>query len=401
MIRPHQTTTDSKSVSSLVLVASGLVLAALPLFMVGGLAVQIRADLGFSESALGAALTTGFVVGAVSAPFGGRLADRVGHRTALYLGTSLSGLSLLGLGVFTDSLVRLVAFLSVAGLAVAITDPGLAILVDSSITREKHGLAFGLKEASIPAATLAAGAAVPAIALTAGWRWAFMVGLIPLTIVIALLSRIPATAKSDEEPEHRTKAAASSPTAPSRAIVLTAVAAALGTTAASGVGVFLTESAVAMGVSPGAAGILLAVGSVAGIITRIATGVSADRSGRARFRVIAAMLAIGAVTIALGGSGNNVLLIIGTVGAFSGGWGWTGLYFLSLLRASPSNPGAVSGIGTAGLGVGNAAGPILFGIAAESISFQAAWLGAGVVAAVGAVLMLVARRSMELSGEPS
>src|SRR3712207_8561193 len=35
----------------------------------------------------------------------------------------------------------------------------------------------------------------------------------------------------------------------------------------------LTESAVAMGLSPARAGLLLAAGSVAGIVTRIATGV--------------------------------------------------------------------------------------------------------------------------------
>ena len=68
-------------------------------------------------------------------------------------------------------------------------------------------------------------------------------------------------------------------------------------------GVFLTESAVAMGISPGAAGVLLAVGSVAGIVTRVGTGLTADRWGGVQFRLIAGMLAVGGVTIALGGSG--------------------------------------------------------------------------------------------------
>lgn len=383
----------------LIVVSSGLVLAALPLFMVGGLAVQIRGELGFSESALGAAVTIGFVMGAVSAPFGGRLADRTGPKTALYIGSSLSAIALIGLGLFADGWELLVIFLAIAGLAVAITDPGLAILVNSSVSSQKHGLAFGLKEASIPAATLAAGAAVPAIALTIGWRWAFAVGALPLLLVLLLLSRLePATdAAFETSPEATVADKPAKP--PSGAILLTAMAAALGTAAASGVGVFLTESAVAMGVEPGTAGILLAGGSVAGIITRISTGVSADRTGGAQFRLIALMLAIGGVTIALGGTGNDALLVVGTIGAFTGGWGWTGLYFLSLVKASPSNPGAVSGIGTSGLGVGNAIGPLLFGVTAETMSFQAAWLGAGVVAIVAAVVMLMARSRMELPPE--
>ena len=385
---------------SLVVVSSGLVLAALPLFMVGGLAVQIRGELGFSESALGAAVTTGFVVGAVSAPFGGRIADRTGPKTALYLGSALSAAALIGLGGFTDSWGLLVVFLAVAGLAVAITDPGLAILVNSSVSRDKHGLAFGLKEASIPAATLAAGAAVPVIALTVGWRWAFAVGALPLLVVLLLLSRIEPVEDPGFETSPEATVASQTPKPPGGAILLTAVAAALGTAAASGVGVFLTESAVAMGVAPAAAGILLAVGSFAGIITRISTGVSADRTGGAQFRLIAAMLALGGVAIALGGTGNDALLVVGTIGAFTGGWGWTGLYFLSLVKASPSNPGAVSGIGTAGLGVGNAIGPLLFGVTAESMSFRAAWLGAGVVAVLAAGVMLVARTRMVIPSQP-
>ncbi len=106
------------------------------------------------------------------------------------------------------------------------------------------------------------------------------------------------------------------------------------------------------------------------------------------------MLAVGAVAIALGGSGNGLLLVLGTIGAFAGGWGWTGLYFLSLVKSSPSNPGAVAGIGTAGLGVGNAAGPVLFGLTAQTISFRAAWVAAGAIAGLASILMLAAKRQM-------
>lgn len=362
--------------------------------MVGGLAVQIRAELGLTEAALGAAVTTGFIVGALSAPFGGRFADRIGPRTAIYIGGSLSAISLVGLGLFVDGWVEMAAFLSLAGLAIAVTDPGLAILVNVSVAEDIHGLAFGLKEASIPAATLVAGAAVPAIALTVGWRWAFAVGLLPLLVVILLLRRGTKQSPDRSESRHADQHGGEPGRAPSRAIALTAVAAALGTTAASGVGVFLTESAVAMGMSPGAAGVLLATGGVAGIITRVSTGVRADRTGGTQFRLIAGMLAVGAVAIALGGSGNGLLLVLGTIGAFAGGWGWTGLYFLSLVKSSPSNPGAVAGIGTAGLGVGNAAGPVLFGLTAQTISFRAAWVAAGAVAGLASILMLAARRQM-------
>jgi MFS family permease len=382
-------TSRSGSVASVVVVAAALVLAALPLFMVGGLAVQVKNEFGLTESSLGAAVTIGFVFGAVVAPLGGRLADRIGPRTTTYVGASLSGLSLIGLGAATTGWGTLVAFLCLAGLAVAVTDPGLAILVNRTIPMSRQGLAFGIKEASIPAATLAAGIAVPAIALTAGWRWAFAIGLLPFAIVLTLLPRLDIRLRSSDL--HRGEGDGG-PNPPARAaLMLAAVAAAMGTAAASGVGIFLTDSAVTMGMSEANAGFLLAVGSVAGIITRVAAGAMADRIGGPQFKLIAIMLAVGAATMALGGTGNTTLLIIGTLGAFTGGWAWTGIFFLSLVKTNPARAGSVAGIGMAGLGVGNASGPLLFGITAQSFSFGAAWLGAAVVAGLAAVLMAMAR----------
>lgn len=371
----------------MVVISSALVLVALPFFMVGGLAVQIKEELGFTEAALGSAVTIGFISGALVAPFGGRIADRIGPKRAVYIGCALCVLALSGIALAADSWITLVGFLCLGGVAVALTDPGLAILVGRSIPEGRQGLAFGIKEASIPAATLLAGLAVPVVALTIGWRWAFGVAVLPLAAVYLLLPRLhlgPAQAapQSEETPPRRR------PTG----LILAAVAAALGTTAASGVGIFLTDSAVAMGMSPGNAGYLLAAGSLAGIIARVATGARADKTGGPQFKLIAGMLAVGAVTIALGGTGNTALLIVGTIGAFTGGWAWTGIYFLSLVKTYPDRPGAVAGIGTAGLGVGNAAGPVLFGLVAGSVSYGAAWAGAAVVAGLAAILMAVARR---------
>jgi predicted MFS family arabinose efflux permease len=379
------------SLPGLVVVSSGLVLAVLPIFMVGGLAVQIRDELGFSEAALGAAVTIAFALGAVTAPLGGRVADRIGPRHSVVIGSVASAIAMIGVSLWTRGWPQLVAYLGLAGLAIAIFDPGLAILVRRSIPDDRQGFAFGLKEASVPAATLVAGLAVPIIALTVGWRWAFASGAIPVVVIALALPRV------------RLSPADPGPTGPERrridrsirpAVLVAATAAGLGTFAASGVGVFLTESAVAMGTSPGAAGLVLATGSIAGIVTRLATGMAADRRGGEQLGVISWMLAIGAAAIALGATGGSVLLVVGTVGAFAGAWGWTGIYFLSLVRASPSTPGAVAGLGNAGLGVGNALGPIFFGLAAQSISFRAAWAGAALAAAIGAILMRYARNRL-------
>ena len=376
----------------MVVVSTALVLAALPIFLVGGLAVQIRADLGLSESSFGAAVTAGFTVGAIAAIFGGRLADRLGPRRVLYAGATLSILSLVGLGTVVNSWASLVFVLGFSGLAVALTDPGLAILVGSAITPERQGLAFGIKEASIPSATLAAGLAVPWIALTVGWRWAFAIGVLPVAVLLTLLPGVIRRSRRANAVELGPSPNVSLPVRNRTAMLVAGVAGFLGSGAASGVGVFLTESAVAMGFAPGDAGLLLAAGSVAGIFTRIGAGIAADRTGGPQFRLIAWMLAVGSVTIALGATGTTPLLVLGTVGAFTGGWAWTGIFFLSLIKTNPSRPGAVAGLGTASLGLGNAAGPIVFGTVAEAASFGTAWLVAGAAAAGGSLLMAYARR---------
>lgn len=378
------------STATLVAVGSGLAYAAMPVFLVGGLAVQIRAELGFSATRLGLAVTTAFALAAVAGPLGGRLADRIGARRAVLTGAFLSSISLAGIALLTEGWGGLTFFLALAGVSFAFVDPGLAIVITGSVAPRSQGLAFGIKEASIPAASLAAGLAVPAIALTLGWRWACALGVVPLTILLLLLPRLR-PARSSAQPE----AAPVSPARPPRRSRVTqvAVAAAFASTAASGVGVFLTESAVAMGVSPAGAGWLLAAGAVAGIATRVLAGARADRSGHPQIGVIAVMMAVGAVAMSAAGTGSPILLTVGTVGAFSAGWGWSGLLFLSLVRSDPSRPGAAAGVGLAGLAVGNALGPLTFGAAAEFLSFAAAWLGAAVLAAVGAVLMAGARRS--------
>lgn len=385
-------TKPAGAAATLTAVCSGLALAALPVFLVGGLAVQIRADLGFSETRLGAAVTGTFVMAALTGPLGGRLADRIGARRSVLVGAALSSTALAGIALAARSWTALALFLALAGLSFAFVDPGLAILITGSVTPRSHGLAFGIKEASIPAATLAAGLAVPSVALTLGWRWAFAMGAIPLAILLTLLPRL---GPAPDRQTGRSFAPTDRRPPPRRRVMQVAIAATFASTAASGVGVFLTESAVAMGFSPGAAGWLLAAGSLAGVLTRVLVGVRADRSGGPQIGAIAAMMAIGAMAMAAAGGGNPVLLTIGTLGAFSAGWGWSGLLFLSLVRASPAAPGAIAGVGLAGLAVGNAMGPLAFGALAEGASFAAAWLAAGVAAAVGAVLMWGARPAFE------
>jgi MFS family permease len=391
--------------------SAALVLVALPPFLVGGLAVQIRAELGLSATALGAVVSGTFLVGAATAPFVGRLADRLGARATISAGIGISLLAMAAIALFARSGVLLAATLAVAGVAISITDPGLAILLTRTVPADRLGIAFGIKEASIPAAMLIAGVAVPVVALTAGWRWAFALGAVPLAVVVALRGHVPAHSPPASDtavrpvppqpstaPRRRASSAAAPPKAASRTrrttLVLVATGTALGLAAASGVAVFLTQRAVDAGLSPGGAGMLLAAASAGGVVVRLVAGIAADRRGGEQLTTIAAMLAIGAALLAVGTVGSRTLLVVSSVGAFAAVWGWTGLLFLSLVRALPGRPGAAAGVGVAGLTAGNGLGPLLFGVVAERASFTAAWATAAGLSAAGALAIRAAARRL-------
>lgn len=362
----------------------GLVLVALPMFMVSGLAVQIRAEFGFSEAAFGAALSVAFACAALSAPLVSRIADAHGAKRAIYAGAVLAAMSMVGLGVLADTWWHLALLLAISGIGVAVTDPGLTVLVARDVPLGRQGLAFGIKEASIPLASLTAGLAIPVIALTVGWRWALLVAVLPLAGLIWLMAGV-----DESRPTRGIRAANAQPRDISRGMLVMIVAAtATGMVAASGAGVFVPQSAVAMGLSPAAAGFLLAAGSAAGIATRIGMGIVADHRVGGQFLLVAVMLACGAGSMLLGTLGGPAPVALATIGTFSVGWSWSGLLFLSLVRAMPGEPGLSAGIAIAGLSGGNALGPFVFGVIAGNVSYEAAWLSSAILAALAAALMV-------------
>ncbi len=410
--------TEAGSTRAFITVGIGLVVPALPAFMVGALGTQVRAELDLTESALGLIVAVLFVVSALAGPLTGRLADRLGDRFAVAAGTMLSFLALMGIGLAARRWSDLVLLMICGGIGVALVDPGLARMVAGRVPERLRGLVFGVKEASIPLATMVAGFAVPLVAVTVGWRWAVTVAVVPFVAVMALLfgrrsprpradgpAAVPAPGPGPApDPAPALAHAPDTPTTSRRSqalppgVVLLAVGAALGTAAATGVSVFLTQTAVVTGLTVGQGGVLLGVASIIGVVTRIGTGVLAGRRPSAELRLMPWMLAVGAVTMVLAATGTPLGLVVGSFGTFGGGWGWTALFFLALVRSAPARPGAVAGVGLSGLGVGNATGPIVFGLIAQTASFQAAWLFAALAATLAAVAMHRAGRL--LAGAP-
>lgn len=359
-----------------------------PVFLTGGMAVQIRADLGFSIAALGLATSVFFALSALSSAPLGRAVDRVGSRIAMRVAGLLSAVALAGVAFGARSWGALVAMLALAGVANALAQLGANRLVAGAVPVGHQGLAFGAKQAAIPTATLLAGLAAPLIALTVGWRVGFAAAAVAAVVVAVV---VPVRARRPEPVEGPVRAGAER-TAPGILLVL-AVGMTLGSAAAVPLGSFLVEGAVDVGMAPGRAGLLLAACSVIGIAVRLGTGWLVDRRARGILRAVASLLVLGAggfVLLALADSAWP--LALGALLALGAGWSWPGLFNFAVVNENRSRPAAATGVTQTGASLGSAVGPLAFGLVVAQSSYSVAWATSAVLAAVAAAAALCGRR---------
>jgi MFS family permease len=312
------------------------------------------------------------------------LGERLGARRALAFAAVGSAASLLGIAALARSWAQLVGFLVLAGAANAVVQPAGNAAISRGVPARRQGLAFGVKQSAVPAATLLAGLAVPLLGVTLGWRFAFAGGA--LAAVVLAISLPP------DHPVTRRPGRLRTGDAPLGGLLTLTLASWLGSASANALGAFLVESAVSSGLAPGRAGLLLALGSGVGITARVLAGWFADRRDGGHLPVVAGLLAAGAGGFALLAAGGPVALVVGTVLAFGAGWGWNGLFNFAVVRVNRNAPAAATGITQAGVFLGGVTGPWAFGAAVERASYPQAWLGAAAVALCAAGLMLVGRR---------
>ena len=357
---------------------------ALPTLLVGGLAVLIQDDLGFGEQQLGVAVAASFAAGAVVAIPAGRMAERIGPRRTTWRGLAFALASLLGIGFVVREWVTLVVFLVFAGIAVTTVQLGVNVLLARAISPRRQGLAFGVKQAAVPLASLMAGLALPVIGLTLGWQAAFLLGALLVPVVLYFVP--------DARGRRRNAGAGSKGGSPTPALILLMIGVALASAGGNSTAAFTVPSAVDRGLEPSLAGLVLAVGSFVGIIVRGGAGWVADRLGRGSLLLVVGLIAVGAVGfVGLAFADHPLLIVLCTMLAFGGGWGWGGLILLALTRTNPDAPGRAMGIVQMGPTSGAVVGPLLFGTLAEHIAFGAAWTVMAGLALLGLVTILVAR----------
>lgn len=398
----------------------------LPVFLTGALAVSLRHALALSSTTLGIAVATFFATSALCSASAGRRAERHGALPLMRAAALCAVVSLGAVPLVARNAGLLAACLALGGVANGVMQPAVNLLLTRVVPSNRQGLAFGVKQAGIPTATLLSGLAVPALAVTVGWRDAYLAAASLGLVVLGVLWRFdrhhrsllgPTLRTADPDPKNADQqnvdpknVDVADPSRPPpataafdpRPLALLAAAMACAVAAANALGSFVVSSAVSHGVTASTAGLLSALGSAAGLSARVLLGWRADsrpgiggtdRRGEAsqHLRRVALLVALGTGGYLLLATGSRVLLVPAVLLAFAAGWGFNGLFNLAVVRSHPHAPARATGITQVGTYIGGMVGPLSFGVVADHAGYDAAWLVAAGLAATGAVTFVAGR----------
>ena len=429
--------------STVVVAIAAATVAVLPVFLTGALTVQVRPSLHLTTGDIGIAVAAFFGASALCSATSGALAERAGSVVLMRAAAVVSAVALCGAALLADHLWSLALFLAVGGVGNGATQPAVNQLLTRAVRGGRQGLAFGVKQAAIPASTLLSGLAVPTLALTAGWRAAYLAaGVLAAAVTVGLhllRHRLgasgsvgsgetvpdetvpdgdgrdgedrpgrgwPPTGQDDDRISGQEPAPAGLAVRP---LLVLAVAMAAAVAASNAMGAFMVPSAVAHGVAPaGLAGLLAAGGSVTGLTARITFGWLADigtnrgvAAARRHLATVATLVAVGTLGYLALGSALSYLLVPATLLAFGAGWGYNGLFNLAVVRAFPEAPARATGITQIGTYIGGMVGPLGFGLLVDHQGYDLAWTSCALMAAVGAGVFVLARRSLGTGQVPA
>ncbi len=366
--------------------------SALPVFLTGALGVQLSDDVGLSATQIGLAMGVSFAVAALlSAPMG-RVAERLGPRLGFTVGLAGSAASMLAVAGFARGFWQFCLFLGVAGMANALNQPSANLMLTTHVPGDRLGFALATKQSGMPAAALLGGVAVPAIALTVGWQWAYVCGAaIAVASVLGFPADVGGRAARHVKVDGSGAARSARPDLGVPLLVLYATVGMLGATNAGAMVGFITSGAEASGLEPGVAGLVLSVGSLVGVVSRLFQGWQVDRKGILPIQRLVWLYALGSLGVLVLAVDIPLTYLLAPLPAFAFGWAWPGLFNLSVVRNNPSAPAAATGISQVGVFVGAALGPALGGVIIDNAGYRALWLFGAATLFVGSLLAMYLR----------
>lgn len=363
-------------------------------FVIGVLAPVLVEELGIGEAVIGTIAATMYLSAALFARAGGRLLDElpirivvvilylaaVGALTAIATSTTVPWLVLAGL---------------LAGVPLAVNNPVTSRFIVDRLAPGQRGFTLGVKQTGVKFGQILAGASIPWLSLSIGWRPALLffalAALLLLPVSLAILPDVPRSTSPISSVE-----SARDQVAWLRHYAFFMAVGQSGTTT------YLALYAVqALQLSITRAGITVAVFGLSASVARLVWATVADRfvHPSSPLLLISGTAVIALVLILLVPRFGQTSLWIGALlaGASVGTW-YVVVQLAILSEVEPSRTGSATGAVQSAFMFGMAMGaPVFGGIVQLTGSFGAAW-AAAVLLALAALGTAARRRTLMKTG---
>ncbi len=364
------------------------------------LAPSAAPDIGVSSTSVGLYVSIMYIGSMMSSLCCGDFILRYG---ALRL--SQICLVLCGVGLMLTALASLPAMIVsafVIGIGYGPVTPSSSHILVRTTPARMMSFVFSLKQTGVPLGGVMAGAVVPVLVLSAGWRNA-AVGIGVFAIVLALLIQ-PLRAQLDgdrQESRAISVRAAFSPLllvishAPLRYLsIISFLYAGMQLCLFTYLVIYLTRD---IGMAFIAAGLTLSAAQMSGTIARIVWGILADRyvNPRLLLGLLGIGMALGAVVTAVISSHWSTAAVVAAVIFFGAtAIGWNGVYLAEAARLAPKGQvGAATGGTLCFTFLGVVLGPSMFAaVASSTSSYPLGFIFFAVLTFVGGILAMVSGR---------
>lgn len=380
----------ARSVAGLVAVT---VSAAIAPFLVGALAPRIAGEVALSTRDVGVAMAGYYLLSGALSPAGGRVVDILGTTVALRWACALSTVGLVGIAAAQNT-VTIAVVLALLGILNSVVQPSCNELLAELRHPRVRAASFGVLQASIPAATLIAALLLGLAGPGGGWRRTVFA-----VAVLTLLTQLVVPQVARTRVPHPSTDAGSGPDAPrghgGRWFVAALVS--MGFFASCALTTLPSFAAISghhVGLTAWTIAIAQTVGSAGSAVMRIVAATLTSHAGMAgRLTVIAGLQLIGILGFLGMAIGTTAGFVVGTVAAFTFGWGFNGLFNMVVASARPAQIARTTGFTQAGIYLGGMTGPVVFAAIAGADHFRLGWLAMSLFMAAAAATTLLALRS--------
>ena len=133
--------------------AASITIVALPGFLIGAYAPEIKEDLSFGDTELGALLTFGYLVSSIVMSSAGGVADKRGPQLILRIGVAIAALAAFLTGIISNTYLLLLLCIGLNRVAEGIIQPATNTLISTGVAADRQGIAMAVKQSAVAFST--------------------------------------------------------------------------------------------------------------------------------------------------------------------------------------------------------------------------------------------------------